>query len=89
MATQPAGMLSLTYHLAFDDYYRDLWMRGDYLKCFEDFGISDPGLRQRIRAVNNKLGTADAAQRDALVDQWMGMVGDDVKTSAANPKILW
>jgi hypothetical protein len=85
----PQGLLSLTYHLAYDDTYRNIWMAGQFETCFDDFGITDDAVKAAILKINNKLGTADPAQRDGLVDQWMGLVGEDVKHGAANPKILW
>ena len=89
MAVLPTGMLSLTYHLAYDTYYRDLWMNGDYATCYAAFRITDPAEQAEIQRINVDLGTANEAQRNALVDEWMAMVGQDVKQSAANPKVLW
>lgn len=84
------GMLSLSYHLAFDPYYRHLWNDvADYAKCFSDFGITDTKLKKEIKRINKDLGTADPKLRDRLVDEWLVLVGDNIKASAANPKILW
>jgi len=89
MTKPPSGMLSLTYNLAYTPYYRELWLNGKYSDCFDAFGITDPHQQASIRDINEQLGATDTAQRNALIDQWMALVGSDVKNSAANPNILW
>lgn len=90
MADQPpSGLLSLTYHLAYDQGDREAWMNGNFQQIYDKYGITDKATQQAILDVNKKLGTANDNQRNALVDQWMTMVGADIKNSALNPKILW
>ncbi len=89
MNGKPPGILSLTYHLAFDDYYRQLWMSSDYATCFNDFGITDPAEQQKILAVNTRLGTANAGLRNSLIDEWVGLINEEIKTGSVNPLLLW
>ena len=85
----PSGLLSLTYHLAYDKPSRELWMNGSFAAVFKTFGITDTAVQKKILDINQNLGTPDDAERNALVDQWMAMLGNDIKTGAANPKVLW
>ena len=85
----PSGLLSLTYHLAYTEGVREMWLKADYQGCFAAFGIHDADEQARILDLNEQLGTTDAAQRDALIAQWMVLVGNDVKSGGANPQILW
>lgn len=89
MAKPPSGMLSLTYHLAYDQFYREQWLAGKYADCFAAFGITDAKLQASVSDLNNRLGSADTSTRNALIGQWMALVTDDVASSASNPNILW
>ena len=89
MPNPPSGMLSLTYHLAYDKDVQGPWLRGEYSTVFAAFGITDPKLQKSIGDLNEKLGEANNAYRNSVVDQWMVLVGNDVKSSAADPNILW
>jgi len=89
MADVPSGLLSLTYNLAYTKQYRELWLQGKYDVCFEAFGITDPKLKAAVADINDQLGTTDAALRNSLIDKWMALVAGDVKSTAANPNILW
>jgi hypothetical protein len=83
------GLLSLTYHLVHFQSYRSRWLDTKYDAIFEEFGIDDPATQAAILEVNQMLGTNDTSEVEALVSQWMEMVGNDILARSANPKILW
>lgn len=89
MADQPpSGMLSFTYHLAYDDYYRGLWLKNQYDEVLDDFDI-DPAIRPQVINLSKNLGSPNAAARNSLTDQWMALVTADLKGSESDPNVLW
>lgn len=87
---KPAGMLSLTYHLAYTDDVRTEWGAADGINSvLQEFGITDAFLKSQIHEINNRLGTANADERRHLAERWMHLLLEDLLRRHTDPRILW
>lgn len=74
MADTNKGILSLTYHLTFDDDLTAKWLAKRYDEIFADFGI-DAEQAAAILDINDQLMTRSAEE---TIEAWVDLMYDDL-----------